>query len=130
MPDITIHQTPFSKPLTRAQRRSLKKLAARVDKVTASDAKFFERFPHRRYRLRRASMAEVEHHALVSGKPAAAGKSRVASGPQFVAVKQVEPGVRSRVQFVARNDLEIDDGASEELAREYFEEVRARALKL
>ena len=33
--------------LTRVQRREMKKLAERVDRVAQADARFFERFPHR-----------------------------------------------------------------------------------
>jgi hypothetical protein len=37
--------------LTRAQRRRLQTLAEKFDRVAQADAKFFERFPHRRHRV-------------------------------------------------------------------------------
>ena len=55
--------------LTRAQRRQLQKLAARVDRVTEADRLFFERFPHRKYRVRLTSSAEIEQQELLDGRP-------------------------------------------------------------
>ena len=55
--------------LSRAQRRELQKLAARVEKATISDRKFFERFPHREHRLRYAHAAEVAQEEIAQGEP-------------------------------------------------------------
>ena len=41
--------------LDRAQRRQLQKLADRVDRVTQADRRFFERFPQRKHRVRKAA---------------------------------------------------------------------------
>ena len=40
--------------LTRAQRRRLRKLADPLRRITQGDLAYFERFPHRRYRVREA----------------------------------------------------------------------------
>ena len=55
--------------LTRAQRRELKKLSARVDRVTEADRLFFERFPHRQYRVRITSRVEIARQELIDGLP-------------------------------------------------------------
>jgi hypothetical protein len=51
--------------LSRAQRRELKKLAHRVDKITQADRRFFERFPERQHRMRIASRAEIQQAAMM-----------------------------------------------------------------
>ena len=53
--------------LTRAQRRQLQNIAARIDRVTQADRRFFERRPDRRHRVRLASKAEVEEREIVIG---------------------------------------------------------------
>jgi hypothetical protein len=55
--------------LSRAQRREMKKLAERVDRVAQADARFFERFPHRRHRVRLASEAETGQYKIIDGRP-------------------------------------------------------------
>ena len=53
--------------LTRAQRRRLRKLADPLRCITQGDLNFFAAFPHRRYRVREADCAEIEHAELTGG---------------------------------------------------------------
>ena len=53
--------------LTRAQRRRLRKLADPIKRITQGDLNYFARFPHRRYRVREADIAEIEHAELTGG---------------------------------------------------------------
>ena len=55
--------------LTRAQRREMQKLAARVDRVTQADRLFFARFPHRQYRGRLTRRAEITRQELIERPP-------------------------------------------------------------
>jgi hypothetical protein len=58
----------MSRPeLTRAQRRRLRKLADPIKHITQGDLNYFARFPHRRYRVREADIAEIEHAELTGG---------------------------------------------------------------
>jgi hypothetical protein len=51
--------------LSRAQRREMRKLAERVDRVAQADARFFERFPNRKHRVRLASQAELSQYKII-----------------------------------------------------------------
>ena len=53
--------------LSCAQRRQVKKNAERTDLISNTDRRFFERFPHRKHRVRLAGVAEVEQQKLVCG---------------------------------------------------------------
>jgi hypothetical protein len=102
--------------LSRAQRRQLKKLAARVDKATNADRKFFERFPHRRYRVRLVGPAEVEYGALL------AGESPRRLPPDFrhyAIIKNVASGARLRVIVIGNEGWDTD--LPEQEARELYE---------
>jgi hypothetical protein len=80
--------------LTRAQRRELKKISSRVDKITAGDKKFFERFPDRRHRVRVAHRAEIEQGELFCGD----SFEELDDGMiYFTAVKNIKTGVRLRL---------------------------------
>ncbi|TXN15887.1 hypothetical protein FV219_01580 [Methylobacterium sp. WL122] len=67
--------------------------AAEAEQATEADRKFFERFPHRQYRMRRMGRAEIGQLEAVSG-------GSILSEPgdaPFVMVKNIAPGVRLRV---------------------------------
>ena len=99
--------------LFRVQQRM--KLAERVDRITQTDRRFFERYPHRRHRVRPADQAECEQHALLGGKPLALPPgSRL-----FIAIRNISPG--ARVFFPAPEIRETD--TSEAAAREVFKAV-------
>jgi hypothetical protein len=105
--------------LNHAQRRKLQRLTNRIDrKILAGDRKFFERFPHRSYRVRLASQLELAACRVVDptwpGVPAGCSA--------YVAVKQIAPGIRARVFFVERAGKDTD--LSEEDARKVLAEHR------
>jgi|APCry1669192522_1035417.scaffolds.fasta_scaffold00309_6 hypothetical protein len=100
--------------LNRAQRRKLQKLADKVDRVTESDRRFFERFPHRQYRVRPAGQAEIEALDVMDGNwsPGAT---------PCVAVRNIAPGVRARAFIFTLGPVDTDIG--EDDARAIFESV-------
>jgi hypothetical protein len=101
--------------LTRAQRRRVQKLAGKVDRVTQADAKFFERFPHRRHRVRLASDAEIGHREILEGEPVWMPPGcRI-----FAVVRNIAPGVRLRMYIRGLEGSETD--LDEATARAIFE---------
>jgi len=100
--------------LTRALRRRMQKLADRLDLIEAADRKYFERFPQRRHRVRVASRVELKEEELVRGRVRS-----VPAGWQFyTAVRNVRPGLRSRIVFLGPADRDP----------ELFSEAKARAI--
>ncbi|WP_439407434.1 hypothetical protein ACNJX9_39465 [Bradyrhizobium sp. DASA03076] len=103
--------------MTPNQRRQLQKLADRVDRVSESDRRFFERFPHRQHRVRRASQAEIEAIAILSGE-----KKTVAADRQvYLAVKNIAPGAQLRLVIIGPRNLDTD--FPEFFAQELYELV-------
>ena len=83
--------------INRVQRRKMKKLADRVDRVTQADRLFFERFPHRQHRVRLASQAEIEQEESLRGVVLWVDPGcRI-----FTAVRNVPPGFRLRLLMPA-----------------------------
>lgn len=78
-----------------------------------ADRRYFERRPHRSYRLRRSFPAEGEQVSILIG-----GEWPMTVGALFTAVRQVAPGVRARAFFLAPRSLETDVSDAE--AAEYF----------
>ena len=101
--------------ITRAQRRRLQKLAEKVDRVTRADAKFFERFPHRRHRVRLASDAEIDQQEILEGEPVWMPQGcRI-----FAVVRNIAPGARLRLYIRGLEGSETD--LDEATARAIFE---------
>lgn len=100
----------------RALKRRLERLALQNETAIASDKRFFERFPDRRYRVRLASASEVETTSILTGLVPAPG-SRL-----FVAVFMVSPSVRQRAMLygAAENAANLD-GLGEAEARALYE---------
>jgi hypothetical protein len=94
----------------------MKKLAARVDKITDTDRKFFERFPHRQHRVRVAGRAEIEQNALIVGEDI---QRRSPGCNYYVIVKNLAPGTRLRMIVAADEDWDTE--LSEREARERFD---------
>jgi hypothetical protein len=67
-------------------------LSKRLDRVTQTDAEFFERFPQRQYRARLASADEIEQVQVAGGLQELPSDIWC----YFSAVHQLEPGVRVR----------------------------------
>ena len=103
--------------LTRAQRRQMKKLADQVDRVTQADRRFFERFPHRKHRVRIASRAEIEQQELLEGK------AMWAPGPCCIltVVRNIAPGARLRLMIRGVEGAETD--LSENVAAAIFNDA-------
>jgi hypothetical protein len=102
--------------LNRTQRRHLQKLADRVDRVTQADRLFFERFPHRRHRVRLASKVEIEQQELLEGVS-------IWSPPPcriFAVVRNIAPGVRFHLMVRGVEGAETD--LSEKIAAAIFED--------
>lgn len=100
----------MSAALSRQQRRRLKMSSAAVQRVTDADAKFFDRFPLRAHRVRHAARAELDANA------AAQGLKRIETEPGrrwFTVVRQIAPGVRSRLFVQNRNDADTDMSEAE-----------------
>ena len=89
--------------LARTLRRKMQKFASAVDRITKADRIFFERFPHRKNRVRFAGKAEVDQHSIVDGNPPPPPGYRF-----YVAVRNVAPGYRLRQFIVAAEGLETD----------------------
>ena len=80
-----------------------------IDKAAVSDRRFFERRPHRRYRIRRAFPGEIEQIAE------AVGVEFAPVPPGYVAaiiVQALGPGMRVRRPILAlrTNDFDLSDG--------------------
>lgn len=106
--------------LTRTQRRKMRKLADRVDRVTESDRRFFERFPQRQYRFRPAGQAEIESLNV-------AGDSWPPGASLCTVVRNIAPGMRARAFVPIVGPMETDVG--EEAARALFERVAPKEMR-
>ena len=101
--------------LTRAQRRLMRMLADRADRVTQADSLFFERRPDRQHRIRLASQAEIDQQALLDGKP-----PWIPQGFRlFTVVRNVAPGYRMRLFVRSPEGAETD--LDESTCRQVFE---------
>jgi hypothetical protein len=101
--------------LTPVQQRQMKKLAERVDRVSQADRRFFERFPHRKHRVRLASQAEIGQNEILQGETV-----WLPPGYRwFTVVRNVAPGARLRLFVRYLEDAETD--LDEATAREIFE---------
>jgi hypothetical protein len=100
---------------SRAQRRQLKKLADKVDRITQADRRFFERFQYRQHRIRIASQAEIDQQTLLDGKP-----PWVPQGHHlFAIIRNVAPGCRLRL--FAHGPPSVDTDAPEDIVRGVWE---------
>lgn len=103
--------------LSSRQRRRLRDLDSAVERMVRSDARFFERFPHRQYRLRRASAEEVEQAEIMLNGFA----GNLPGRRPFCAVKNVAPGKRIRLFVDGPDDADVDiDEAEAMLVYEMF----------
>lgn len=96
--------------LSRHQRRRMKDIAERVDRVTRADKLFFDRFPHRQHRVRVASVAEREQEELMRGHSVWLPPGCL----HYTVVKNIAPGVRLRLFIVGPDDADCD--VTEQLA--------------
>lgn len=94
--------------------KRIEDLTPAVERELDGDRRFFERRPRRSYRVRRGYMRETECFVIASPGQLSLQPSRAL----FVAVYQIEPGLRLRHPFTAPKNIETD--LSEEEARAAF----------
>jgi hypothetical protein len=107
--------------MNRRRRDDLRqKLTDEVDRIACeSDRRFFRDHPQRSHRIRHATWAEVSQMEEVDGAAAP-----VSPGKQcFVAVKQLQPGVRMRAFFIAPAAGEEAEGMPESIAAAWYKSV-------
>ena len=96
--------TASFRPLTRVQRRLLRKLADRTDRVWQDDLTFFEKHPDRMHRVRPADQDELAYQAILEG-----GLPEIPPGFRFfVIVRLVALGQRLRLFVLAPENTETD----------------------
>ena len=106
--------------LSRQQHRALERYARGVDLATASDRRWFEEHPHRRFRIRRMTAAEIGSTAAVCGlKPVPAGSAR------FTLVQRMGPNSRLRIFIFGPADKSGQE-TSEETAAALWQAYRDR----
>jgi hypothetical protein len=93
-------------PITAEQRHELSKYGEELDRISAADRVFFERFPHRNYRIRHAGEAEIKHLQALEGKP-----NIPSDWCAYTVVHNVKPGTRTKlfVYTVKGMDLDVSD---------------------
>ena len=117
--------------LTRQQRRALERHAPAVDLVTASDRRWFEEHPHRRFRIRRMAAAEIASiGALKALNPVPDGSAR------FTLIRKMSPDCRLRI-FIFGPLHKSGGETSEEIAAALWQQhlnrdpaARARELAI
>jgi hypothetical protein len=97
-----------------ASKRQLRDLRRAVARVHHSDRVFFERFPHRSYRVRLASEAEIE----LAARQGKAFRGLPPGVRYYTAVHQPQPGMLVQVFPLRPADSETD--LSEDEARGIF----------
>lgn len=109
--------------LSRAERRQVIKNAARVERISDSDRRYFRRFPDRRHRLRLAATAEVEQQVLVCGLVLRPDRAL------HVVVKSYPPSVRTKLFVQLPKGFDTDQPEAEvaefwNAAAEHYPEIR------
>ena len=90
--------------MKRSTRRQIQKLAAKVDRISDADRKFFARFPHRKFRIRIAGQAERETQELAHGS-----LQNCPPGCRlFVIVQNIAPGTRMKIYTVGLDGMDTD----------------------
>ena len=98
--------------LPRQRRRIMQRVAADAERITDADRKFFERFPHRTYRYRRAGHPEMMQLEAVYGAPIITEPGSV----PFILIKSIAPGVRMRAFLPGPADEDGSTATEAELA--------------
>ncbi|MFC6743616.1 hypothetical protein [Methylobacterium tardum] len=95
-------------------------MAADAERITDADRKFFERFPHRTYRYRRAGHPEMVQLEAVYG---ASIFTEVGTVP-FILIKNLAPGVRMRAFLPGPADEDGSTATETELAALWHDHCR------
>lgn len=113
--------------LSRQQRRAFERNVAENEPTIKADARFFDRFPHREYRIRRMSRPEVAQLEAARGEPLPPMRAGAA---RFTLVKQLAPGVRLRIFVPGPGDedgSDVSDALGASLWSRYAEQHPAMA---
>lgn len=102
----------IAKSLPRQRRRIMQRVAADAERITDADRRFFERFPHRSYRYRRAGRSEMVQLEAVYGATIFIELGKV----PFVLIKSIAPGVRMRAFLPGPADEDGSSATEKELA--------------
>lgn len=114
--------------LTRQQRRQMKRLGAEADRAVESDRRYFDRWPHRTYRVRLISGAERKQLEIFQGRPIRPDPDQAV----FTVMKQLAPGVRMRATIIGPRESigeELTDAEAGSIYESYADihpEVRRR----
>jgi hypothetical protein len=98
----------------------MQKLADKVDRITDSDRRFFERFPNRQHRVRPAGQAEIETLN-------AAGDNWPPGASLCTVVRNIAPGIRARAFAPILGPVDTDLG--EDAARALFESIAPQEMR-
>ncbi|MDP4006520.1 hypothetical protein [Methylobacterium sp. NEAU K] len=106
--------------LPRQRRRAMQRVAADAERITDADRRFFERFPHRSYRYRRAGHPEMAQLEAVYGAPIITEPGSV----PFILIKNLAPGVRMRAFLPGPDNEDGSSATDEELALLWHDHCR------
>jgi hypothetical protein len=106
----------------------IQKLADEIDRTASeSDRRFFKDHPQRSRRIRHATWAEVSAQEVIDGTALPISPGRQC----FVAVRQLQPGLRMRAFFIAPDAGEEVEEMPEDLAASWYEHVRpSQAIRI
>jgi hypothetical protein len=82
--------------LSRRHRRQMKRLGEEAARAVEGDRRYFDRWPHRTYRVRLVSAAERKQVELFQGRPIRPDPDQAV----FVVMKQLAPGVRMKATII------------------------------
>jgi hypothetical protein len=117
--------TMADRKLTRNQRRQIDKLAPHTFRMLNDDVAFFEQYPDRRYRVRRANDAEIAQAEVL--------EQRLLQPPQgwcWFAIVKKEPGGYLRMFVAAPPTVETGLDAPDYLAEWIWEEAPSDAIQI
>lgn len=114
--------------LSRRQRRQMRRLGEEADRAVEGDRRYFDRWPHRTYRIRLVSAAERKQVELFQGHPIRPDPDQAV----FVVMKQLAPGVRMKATVIGPRESigeELTDAEAGSIYESYADihpEVRRR----
>jgi hypothetical protein len=111
--------------LTRNQRRQIDKLAPHTYPILIADIAFFEQYPDRRYRIRRANDAEIAQAETFENK-----LLQPPQGEYWFSIVKKEPGAYLRMFVAAPPTVETDLDAPDYLAEWIWEEAPSDVIQI
>ncbi|MCJ2116558.1 hypothetical protein MKK65_08185, partial [Methylobacterium sp. J-001] len=101
--------------LSRRQRRQMKRLGEEADRAVEGDRRYFDRWPHRTYRIRLISSAERKQLEIFQGHPIRPTPDQAV----FTVMKQLAPGVRMRATVIGPHESIGEELTDAEVCRIY-----------